>query len=378
MPRTAAAFDELVAKSSALKPVSHAALRAYQAAASRMIFEVEERFAAHPRYIQLMGDTPPIMPTDRHRYHVLFMTELLAGGDFDLLAATLPWLYHASRRQGVPYDCFAIELGLWRKVIRTSLPPEHAAPIAAIYDWLLAQHDQVVALAEQRSAEPGPETADESGLLVDALLDADAGRVMTLCRELQRRGTTLPDLLCRIVWPAMHRIGALWEEGRIRIGDEHQATAAMNRTLAGLYFEQRFPPPRRGTALVAACINEYHEMGAWMVATCLELDGWDLSYLGANTPAASLLAKAERERPDLIALSVSMPFNLSAARKTIAALRERLPSAKILVGGQVFALLPRLGQTMGADACLPDCIAAMRWAEQHCTPRWRDATGQDA
>ena len=110
-------------------------------------------------------------------------------------------------------------------------------------------------------------------------------------------------------------------------------------------------------------------MGAWTVATCLELDGWDVDYLGANVPGDELLAKARERRPQVVALSVSMPFNLGATRDTIASIRAQLPGSRVMIGGQVFQLLPRLADGMGADACLADCQAAMEWARGCSTER---------
>jgi hypothetical protein len=57
-----------------------------------------------------------------------------------------------------------------------------------------------------------------------------------------------------------------------------------------------------------------------------------------------------------------MPFNLAATRDAIATIRAQLPDTPVMIGGQVFQLLPRLAEGMGADACLPDCQAAMQWA----------------
>lgn len=356
-----------LAQCQSLRPVPMTALKAYRDAVQPLIGEVTERMIQHPRFQELLGGNSPMLFADNHRNHALFMEEVLGSGHYRLLASTLPWVYHAYHAHGVHYDYFVIELGLWKQAIAAALPADAAVPILAIYDWMIACHDQVIALAEERGVQ-GDEpsiSADWSNLfeaLTEALLAGDDGRVLALCRGAQGAGATLPDLLQGLIYPAMKRIGTLWESGRISVADEHQTTAIMNRVLAALYFEQTFPDLGSGRALVAACVNEYHEMGAWMVASCLELDGWDVDYLGANVPTDDLVAKAEEIDADLIALSVSMPFSLRATREIVTILRERLPRAKILVGGHVFQLLPALAADVGADAYLPDCEAAMRWA----------------
>jgi len=362
---------DLLAQSRALRPTPRAATLAYRGAMQSLMAEVTERMAAHPRYQEFLGRNAPALLVDNHRNHVLFMDEVFESGKFDLLALTLPWVYHAYHAHGVHYDYFAAELAIWKRAVEGQLAPEQAAAIGDVYDWLIAKHDSVVALAEERAnqadeSQPAADLADLFEALTSALLDGDGARVLELCRGAQAFGTSLPGLLQGLIYPAMQRVGTLWESGRISVADEHQATAIMNRVLAALYYEQTFPDAKRGRALVAACVNEYHEMGAWMVATCLELDGWDVDYLGANVPNDDLLRKADAVAPQLIALSVSMPFSLRQARTLIATLRERLPTSKILLGGHVFRLLPALGAEMGADACLEDCEAAMRWARENC------------
>jgi methanogenic corrinoid protein MtbC1 len=192
----------------------------------------------------------------------------------------------------------------------------------------------------------------------------DDDRVLALCRSAKDQGMDLPDLLQRIIYPVMQRVGAWWERALISTADEHRITALINRVLAELYFDQPFPAAIRGTALVATGAHELHEMGAWMLATCLELDGWDVHYLGANVPGHEVLAKAIELQPRLIALSVSMPFNLGGVRETVAELKTRLPQTRVMIGGQVFQWLPRLVEGIGADRYLEDCQRAVQWARR--------------
>ncbi|MBK1731010.1 cobalamin B12-binding domain-containing protein [Thiococcus pfennigii] len=359
-----ATLSDLVAQSSRLARVPAAAAEAYRSVMQAVVVEVTEVLAADPRYSQYLGGNPPPL-AENHRNHAQFMDEVLTSGRYDLLAVTLPWLYHAYRARGVHYDYFPAELRLWQRAIAKTLPPEAAAPINAVYDWMLEHHGQFVALAEQRAARPPdrpPVFADLLDVLTEALLGGDDARVLALCRGVKDGGASLPELLQHLIHPILQRVGELWEDGRISVADEHQATAIVNRVLGALYYEETFPDQVRGRALVASSLNQLHEIGAWMVATCLELDGWDVDYLGANVPPDALLQKARRVQPDLIALSIAMAFSLRETRALIAALRAQLPGVKILIGGQAFVRLPALVDDMGADAYQPDCAAAVQWA----------------
>jgi methanogenic corrinoid protein MtbC1 len=122
--------------------------------------------------------------------------------------------------------------------------------------------------------------------------------------------------------------------------------------------------------VVTTVSEEFHELGAWMVADLLALDGWEVSYLGANTPAEDLLDMLCNRKPDLLALSSAMPFNLDRVHESIQALRARveLEAMRIMVGGRVFRSMEDLWRLTGADGWARDAqeaaaLAARWWKE---------------
>jgi methanogenic corrinoid protein MtbC1 len=174
-----------------------------------------------------------------------------------------------------------------------------------------------------------------SRLYLEALRAADASGAYRIATEALGRGMTTPELYQRVIAPAMHRIGELWERGAITVADEHLATALTNRILAAL----RPPPgeatvPRRGRALLAAVEGEQHALGLRMAADLLEDAGYDSIYLGADVPTGALLQAVESLAPDLVALTATMA-TLSPRLEAVAAeLRQVYPDLGVLVGGQ--------------------------------------------
>jgi methanogenic corrinoid protein MtbC1 len=72
-------------------------------------------------------------------------------------------------------------------------------------------------------------------------------------------------------------------------------------------------------------------------------------------PADSLAALVQAERPDLLALSVSLTFNLPGLRKSIAAVRQRVgPDLPIAAGGHAFTWDPTLPAQLGLAAHASD------------------------
>lgn len=118
-------------------------------------------------------------------------------------------------------------------------------------------------------------------------------------------------------------------------------------------------------ALVSSAPNEFHELGGRIVADFLEIDGWDVSYLGANVPEQELIKIVKKTKPKLIAISVTMPFNIEKAHKIIDSIKNIESYApKIMVGGIAFNILPDLYKKIGADFWAKDAKEAMEIARK--------------
>jgi methanogenic corrinoid protein MtbC1 len=164
----------------------------------------------------------------------------------------------------------------------------------------------------------------------------------------------------------MYRIGLLWESNQITVAEEHLATAIVGRVMAALYPRFAQFNVTRGKIIVSAGPNEFHEIGARMVADFLEMAGWDVTYLGANTPAAEILDIIKRQQPFMVALSVATVFNLDNAHQVIKLIKEEQETKKIkvLVGGLAFRGIPELWSEIGADGYAADADSAIPLANE--------------
>ncbi|HVD40298.1 MAG TPA: cobalamin-dependent protein [Solirubrobacterales bacterium] len=178
---------------------------------------------------------------------------------------------------------------------------------------------------------------------------ADAPGAYRVAAEALGEGMATPELYQRVIAPAMHEIGELWQRGAITVADEHQATALTNRVLAAL----RPPPgdaatPRRGRALLAAVEGEQHALGLRMAADLLEDAGYETIYLGADVPTEALLQAVESLSPDLVALTATLATLAPQLEVVASELRRAHPQLDVLVGGQ--AASPRIeGGTLVRD-----------------------------
>jgi methanogenic corrinoid protein MtbC1 len=171
---------------------------------------------------------------------------------------------------------------------------------------------------------------------LSGLLAGDRTRCMETVSLLLEKGTK-PEHLYTVFQRALYSIGELWEQNRISVAVEHLATAITETLLAAVYPIILSGRSKIDKKVIVSCsVNEYHQVGARMVADIMESHGWDAWFLGANTPAEDLLLLIQEKKPDMLALSISIYFNMASLGKLIQIVRSNYPGLSIIVGGQAF------------------------------------------
>lgn len=362
-------LEEIIQETRKLSPVSSAAATAYDEVTERLTAEVNRALDSRAGVFDLIGQNPLEMMHINHQNHSRFMSNVFKLNNFELLARTVPWVYRAYRGHGFSYDYFPIELNTWKDTIEKELGPDRAASILAVYDWLLKMHERMIAVSE---AEKGTtldvlleaEWLEKARRFLSALLAPDINEALNLADGWVREPGDLESFYLNVVKPCMYQIGTLWETDEISVAQEHLATAIVGRIMASFYPKFLVEEKTKGKALVTSAPNEFHELGARMVADLLEIDGWDTTYLGANMPSAELKAFLGTEDFTFMAISVMMPFNIDRAQEIIGTIRgdSALPELKIMVGGRMFGEIPDLWRSTGADGWAPDPVEAVKLA----------------
>jgi methanogenic corrinoid protein MtbC1 len=171
---------------------------------------------------------------------------------------------------------------------------------------------------------------------LDGLLANDRQQCRLSFEQWLESDPGLRSLYEDLVRRSLYEVGDRWERGRISVATEHLATA-ITESLLNLAYPRLFAQPRIGKSAVVACVaNEYHQIGGKMVADLFELNGWRGYFLGANTPVRDVKELIAEKRPDAVALSVAVAFNLDTLVTVAAEIRAAFPELPILVGGQAF------------------------------------------
>lgn len=357
---------EDVQKNCPVVPAS--AAEAYKAHINRMTEDVDNQLLGHPDLRKLIGDNPVRILQDNHRNHAAFMGTVFSLNNMELLCRTIPWVYRTYRARGFDVDYFPAVLKAWQDAITRCLEPLSAEPILHIYGWLSAHHPDWLALSQSPSAGPSEGAGSHADVetWVQLLLTGDSRACLRLAEEQVEGSGDISRLYLDAIQPAMYQIGKLWESGEISPAREHMATAVVTRIMATMYDRMNWSSTGAGRAVVACAPNEFHEVGARMVADLLEMDGWDVTFMGANTPEEDLVDFLLTRQPDLLGISVSMVFNLGKVQDLISRIRERpeLRTLKVLVGGPGTGGMASIWQSIGADGWAGDGREAVGLARQ--------------
>jgi len=318
---------------------------------------------------QLLGGCPVETMIINHRNHTDFMATVFRFNDFALLKKTLPWVYRSYHNYGFYYDYFLVELNAWIDAVKRILP-QPVDEILAVYNWMIEQHEANIVLSKEPAPDVEPEDPHYRPLyaeFTEALLSGNVVKCMSLTNSIVHDTKSMLDFFTSVIQPAMYTIGARWENGIISVAQEHLASAIVARIISSIMLSNFVTSSTKiGKVVVSAAPNEFHEIGAWMVALALETEGWDVKYLGVNTPVKDLLEFIRREQPRLVCLSIAMVFNLEPAVRIIKTIRQdaSLKDTKILVGGQAFAMNSNLVRIVGADAYAANCLEAKLLAKK--------------
>ncbi len=137
----------------------------------------------------------------------------------------------------------------------------------------------------------------------------------------------LVETLTSVVEPLLRRIGEEWKAGNFTVAQEHFVSGAVRARIERLLADARGGV--RGPAVIACPPGERHDCGLLMLAVLLRADGWQVAYLGADTPLEDAFDLADRLDAGVVCLSVTMPETMATLKPAL----ERRDELEVVVGG---------------------------------------------
>ncbi|MBI9034409.1 MAG: cobalamin-dependent protein [Bacteroidales bacterium] len=171
---------------------------------------------------------------------------------------------------------------------------------------------------------------------LDSLLQGDFRKCQKIVNSYIADQHNITELYEFIFKENLYKVGDLWEFNKISVAEEHIATSVVEAIMSGMFYDIISKERIQKSVIITSIEGEQHQIGSKMVADIFEKNGWDAFFLGANTPTRELISFIHKKKPDVVALSISIFFNMNVLEETLETLTIEFPELKILVGGQAF------------------------------------------
>jgi methanogenic corrinoid protein MtbC1 len=202
-------------------------------------------------------------------------------------------------------------------------------------EWLKARLEEGYRIGEAAALlGSGEAVALSPEHLRAAIVEAALGSDVVALARLVDQALALPSLeesFVDVLAPALREIGEQWQAGELTVAQEHLATGTIRAALQTLIADARASV--RGTAVLACAPGEHHEIGLLMLAVLLRGDGWQVAYLGADTPLRDAVSFAEELDARIVCFSAATREHADRLARSLA--HERVPEQiEVVVGGR--------------------------------------------
>lgn len=324
-------------------------------------------FLRHPE-CAIRGDMASIrrLCHEDMAHHVNQLLLALEIGDAAPFVGYIDWLRDVLAYRKLPLSHAAESLRLMREWIEREIAHDDLSGATGLLEHAVALLEEPLppdrvgtGLIAMRSTSA---LSEHNAAYTEALLTGRRDIAVQQLLESMDRGATLVDASVDLVQPSLYQIGALWQQNRISVAQEHLASAITQSVLAAGFGKAEFAPPNGRTAAFACVQGNHHGIGLRMVSDAFEVAGWDVDFLGTDTPTPSIVSFVAENRPELLGLSVGLAHHVTTLREVIGRLRAELGNAapRIIIGGLPLNALRGSVLRLGADECFSDAREAVR------------------
>ena len=167
------------------------------------------------------------------------------------------------------------------------------------------------------------------------------------------QGIAPADIMQNGFVKGIQEVGELFESGEVFLPELMMSADAMagategtNAALEGAAAEVK------GRIVLGTVQGDVHDIGKAIVIAYLKANGYEVSDLGRDVPAASFIARAKEEHADVIGMSALLTTTMEEQKKVIKRVRDEGLPYKTVVGGA--PCTQRWADQIGADAYAED------------------------
>jgi len=186
-----------------------------------------------------------------------------------------------------------------------------------------------------------------------AIITSDRAAAEEVAQRALDGGIAPADIMANGFVKGIQEVGELFESGELFLPELMMSADAMagatEVTNAALEGEAA---AAKGRVVIGTVQGDVHDIGKAIVIAYLKANGYEVSDLGRDVPAASFIARAKEEGADVIGMSALLTTTMEEQRKVIKVIKDEGLAFKTVVGGA--PCTQRWAEQIGADAYAED------------------------
>ncbi len=310
-------------------------------------------------------DSAILDPMDQGLRNMIHSAELVLGRDPDCLR------YNQAHRAGIIGPPRGISQQEAEAISKALLKLQNALSASGILpagQWDIALSERTDPLKEAVDAKTD-EAGDTIEQLVSSLVMMKRDRVNELTEQLLKSGTD-PLKILNASRRAMSEVGHRFEIEEYFIPELILAGKMLKSIAEQLkphLAKTEISGENKGRVLIGTVAGDIHDIGKDIVATLLEVNGYEVMDLGVDVPTDRFLEAIRIFRPHVVGLSGFLTLVFDAMKETVAAIRnESTKEIRIMIGGG--QIDDQVKSYTGADGYGKDAMDAVRlcrgWIEE--------------
>lgn len=201
--------------------------------------------------------------------------------------------------------------------------------------------------------------------LKQSVIDMEVEKATELTQKALDEGTEAEKVMNEALVPAMDAVGDQYEKGERYVPEMLLSAQAMKggmQLLRPLLAESGVEP--KGRIVIGTVEGDLHDIGQNLVSMMLEGAGFEVTNLGAETPAGEFVSSVKDNSADILGISALLTTTMTHMPEVIDALQEDglRENVKVMVGGAPVS--QDYADEIGADGYASDASSAVKLAEE--------------
>ena len=143
----------------------------------------------------------------------------------------------------------------------------------------------------------------------------------------------------KLLKPVMHRIGEMWEQGKLDVATEHACTNAARSLIKVINEQISHSNTTRSQYKILICTpeGELHSLVCDMMESLLLSKGFKVYNISPSVPSESIIDYIRNIEPAIILISVTITDNIKTTERLINKIHLKFHKIRIIVGGSALS-----------------------------------------